>query len=47
MKSFKLPSNLFAIMHFVQQEAVADLLFVEPRSSSGEGSVLELCPDIL
>lgn len=32
---------------YFQQRAGADLLFGEPRSSSRESSVLELCPHIL
>lgn len=35
-----------AMLLFGQQGAVADLLFVEARSTSDKSSVFELCPDI-
>lgn len=46
-ESFKGSSDSAAVPHFGQQGAAADLLSVEAGTSPGEGSVLELCPDIL
>lgn len=46
VKNLKGSSSSFAVMPFGQQGAVADLLFVEPSSSSGKRLILELGPHI-